>query len=95
MKNPQTIVIVCLAASAAILGGMLAGVSLSQAAQAGYSSVTYGDYIMVPYAWTDSLDLIVVIDVATRKMNIYVPNKQAKTLEPLQPTVDLERVFAD
>ena len=96
MKNAQNITIVLLAVSAAILAGLLAGtVGLDRSAQAGNASNAKGDYIMVPYAWSDQLDLLVVVDVASRKMNVYFPNKTTKALEPIQPIVDLERTFAD
>jgi len=95
MKNPQNITIVLLAVTAAILGGVLVGTGLDRSAQAGYSGVSKGDYIMVPYTWSDQLDLMVVIDVAGRKMNVYFPNKTTKALDPIQPTIDLERTFAD
>ena len=95
MKNPQNVTIVILSISAAILAGMLAGVSLDRTAQAGYASISKGDYIVVPYTWSSGLDLLCVIDVAGRKMNVYFPNQTTKALEPIQPTVDLERVFAE
>ena len=94
MKNAQNITIVILAVSAAILAGMLVGAGLDRSAQAGYAGISKGDYIMVPYAWNDQLDLLAVIDVANRRMNVYFPNKTTKALEPIQPTVDLERVFS-
>jgi hypothetical protein len=95
MKNTQNATIVLLAASAAILAGLLIGAGGDRTAQAGYAGVSKGDYIMVPYMWNDGLDLLVVIDVASRKMNIYFPNNNTKALEPLQPTIDLERTFTD
>ena len=93
MKNTQNTTIVLLTVTAAILGGIVAGTWLDRPAQAGYVSVSKGDYIMVPYQWSDSLDLICVIDVASRRMNVYAPNQNTKALDLLQQ-VDLERTFA-
>jgi hypothetical protein len=96
MKNTQNITIVLLAVSATILAGLWVGtIGLDRSAQAGNTAISGGDYIMVPYTWSDQLDLMVVVDVAGRKMNVYFPNKTTKALDPIQPTVDLERTFAD
>jgi len=93
MRNPQNVTIVLLTITAAILAAILAGAWSDRPAMAAYSSVSKGDYILVPYQWSDALDFMIVIDVAAHRMNVYVPNKTTKALD-LGPQVDLERVFS-
>lgn len=92
MKNPQNTVIVLLIVTAAILAGMLVGVWQDKA-QAAYSSVSKGDYVMFTYAWQDDFDFLCIIDVATKKMKVYSINKVTKGWE-VSPDVDLERAFS-
>ena len=93
MNNPQNVVILVLVVTAAILGGMLVGVWQDRSAQAAYPSVSKGDYIMIPYTWSDTMDLLCVIDVPSRKMKVYIPNKNTHAMD-VAKEVDLEREFA-
>jgi len=94
MKNSQNASILLLSITAAILAAMLAGAWLDRPAQAGYASVSKGDYILQPYQWSDVIDLMCVIDVAAHKMNVYAPNNTTKALDIAQQVIDLDRVFA-
>jgi hypothetical protein len=93
MKSPQNTVIIVLTVTAAILGGMFVGAWQDNKAQAAYTSVSKGDYIMFAYQWSDQFDLLCVIDVAAHKMKTYSVNKTTKALD-VAPDVDLDRVFA-
>jgi hypothetical protein len=97
VKNTQTITLILLSVSAVILAGILVGTwQDSNVANAGYASVSKGDYIMVPYEWTDAIDLMIVIDVSTHKMNIYFYDTNKPGVDKLgiqQPTIDLDKVF--
>ena len=96
MKN-QNITIVLLIATSALLIGILlatyAGTS-SPDAQASGTTVKGGDYIMCTAAWTNSEDLLYVIDVVARKMNVYAFNSTNKTIEMLpKGQADLKLLF--
>lgn len=94
MKNTQNITLVLLCITAAVLAAMLIGAFSDRSAYAGDTAVSKGDYIMVPMMWTKNLDLLVVSDVATRKLIVYAYNRNTKSLD-IADTVDLTRVFAD
>lgn len=93
MNNTQNIAIVALTISAALLGGLFLGTLGDQKAQAGYASVTKADFIMVPYAWDGTTDLLCVIDIPTRKMNVYFYNANNKSTELIN-SIELERAFS-
>jgi hypothetical protein len=93
MNNPKNIVIVLLCVTAAIMAGMLVGLWHDSSAQAAYPEVAKGDYIMFPCSWSDDVDLLCVIDVATKKMKVYNINKTTHGMD-VAPDVDLKQVFA-
>lgn len=93
MKNPQNTAIIVLTVTAAILGGMFVGAWQDNKAQASYTSVSKGDYVMFTYQWSNNVDLLCIIDVAARKMKTYSINKATKSFD-IAPDVDLDRVFA-
>jgi len=92
MKDRQTIMILVLGTTAAILATMLVVAMNSQPAYAG-ASVRSGDYIMVNASFSKLKDVVYVIDVSNRRMNVYVVNMSKKAVD-LIDQVELDRVFA-
>lgn len=93
MNNTQNIAIITLCVTAAILGGLVLGVSTDKASAGQCISASAGQFIMVPYQFDHNIDLLVVIDVSSRKMNAYRVNQQAGGVE-LFASVELDRAFA-
>jgi len=75
MKDKQNITIILLLVTAAILATMLVVTLNSPRAYAG-SPVRGGDYIMVNGAFNENRDLVWVIDVMSKRMNVYELNLQ-------------------
>lgn len=94
MNNASNVTIVLLGVTAAILAGLLVGAWQDRTAQAGYAPDSKGDYVAIPYTWNGDMDLLIVVDVASRKLNVYNPNLTTKGLD-LKQTVDIDRLFAD
>jgi len=94
VKDPQSFVIALLLVTAAILGAMVftAYRGTSQTAYA-EASVKQGDYVMVTGAWSTNNDLLYVLDLAARKLNVYYLNDQRSTIDPVTDA-DLNAVFA-
>jgi len=95
MTNSQNTAIVLLLITAVILTGLLVATyrQTHQAALA-ESSDRRGNYIMVSGVYRlGSLDLIYVINLATRTMNVYHGNESTSAIELLD-RVDLERAFS-
>ena len=95
MKDPQSITIGLLLATAVILAAMLVGnyATINSVAYAD-TPVKQGDYILGTGALTDSTDLVYVLDVATRRLNVYFANVGTvnKRLDILD-SIDLEKAF--
>lgn len=92
--KPQNLAIVTLTISALVLGAMLVGSLMTDTAEAGYSSVNKGDYIMIPYSWNDQRDVMTVIHIPTGKMVVYGLNVSTNGIE-IVDTVDLSRMFSN
>ena len=93
MNTNHKIIIATLTVTAVILAAMLLGVwNTEQPAYAGYTGVTNSSYLMVPYNWAGNIDLICVINIPGRTLNVYSSNPT--TGLKVEDTVDLERVFA-
>ncbi len=92
MKFTHNTLIVLLVITAAILGGMLVSVWQDRTAQAAYSSVSKGDYVIGAMEWSTDLDFVYVIDVAKNRLKLYTPNRNTKALDAIQD-VNLEQVF--
>jgi hypothetical protein len=93
MKNQQTLAIVFLLISAAVLSLMLyIAVQTQDAAQAGSSESRSGDFIMVPGSRATAADNIYVIDVQRQRMALYISEPGRGDLQP-RDVIDLGRYF--
>ncbi|HOF18752.1 MAG TPA: hypothetical protein PK082_07565 [Phycisphaerae bacterium] len=93
LKNPQNLTIVLLLATAAVLAAMLLA-TYTQDAQAGTSAGKQGDYIMVNGMWSGSTDLVYIVDIAARKLNVYYAHAASNDVKLIQ-TVDLAKAFEE
>lgn len=93
MKDPQNITICLLLAVAAILSAMLIGNFMTDDNAAyGSATVKQGDYILGTGARSSANDLIYVIDITARRLNVYDTNANNWTIDMVN-TVDLDRAF--
>jgi len=90
MKTSQNITIVVLLATAVILSAMLIGVYTSQPASA-QSTMKSGRYIVCAAAFSEGKDLMFVLDMQAKQINVYIADMQNATIAPVGKTVDLER----
>jgi len=91
MKNSQNMTIVLLTITAVLLSVMLYQ-SYSDRTAYAEPSVKQGDYVMGTGAWSASTDLLYVIDVASRQLNVYFANQNTSSLDLIN-SVDLEKAF--
>jgi hypothetical protein len=94
MKDPQNVTIALLLATAVILLALLLA-SYSSTDNAAYAAGTFvkqGDYILGAGAKGGNTDLVYVIDIAVRQLNVYQPDINTGTLD-LMDSVDLGRAF--
>ena len=93
MKDTQNITIVLLLVTAAILSAVLLSVYTTKPAY-GDASVRQGDYIMVAGSLRTSKDLVYILDIAARRLNVYYADTNNNTIELIN-NVDLERAFPE
>lgn len=93
MKNAENITIVMLLATAAILGSMLVGTycGTSQSADAEVFARHMG-FIVSTGQVAPWVDAMYIIDLETKKLNVYILSHQNNSLEFLT-TVDLGKAF--
>ena len=92
MKDTQNVTIILLVITAVILGAMV--VSAFRAAPAYAESAGKArNYIVAPGAWNNERDVFYVIDLASRRLNLYGVNTQTKTIE-LADSKDLDQELA-
>ena len=94
MKNTQNVTIAVLTVTACILLAMVLGSFLADRATAGVPSIKQGDYIMGTGAYSNDRDLLYLIDIAARRLNVYWPNINTNSLE-LVDKVDLQQAFSE
>jgi hypothetical protein len=94
MNKTQNFAIGTLLVTAAVLVALLIGSVSTNTAYGTSTSVKQGDYIMSAGELSSGLDMVYVINIATRKLNVYFTNKNTWAID-LVDTVDLERVMAD
>ena len=92
MNNSTNTILVLLTITAAILAAILIG-SYTAGPAYGEVSLKGGDYVIGNMAFSGKRDIIYVIDVHERKMNTYVVNTRAQTLDIVDSKIDLERAF--
>lgn len=91
MKDGQNIAIGLLAATGVILAAMLISDFTSTTAYAD-TPIKEGDYMLGTGAVSSSTDLIYVIDIANRQLNVYIANINTNAID-IVDAVDLERAF--
>jgi len=93
MKDTQNITIGLLLAAAVILGAMLLSAYMTQDNPAyAVSSVKEGDYVLGSGLRSSSAELVYVIDIAVKRLNVYETDKQNWTLD-LVDSVNLDVAF--
>lgn len=98
MRDAQNITIGLLLVTAVILTGMLISTFTSTSSIAyGDTPLKQGDYILCTGAWSRDADLVYILNIATRQLNVYYSNvsKPRNKAIDLIDTVDLRRAFAD
>ncbi len=91
MKNSQNITIVLLVLTAAILAAMLLVMHTPTRAYAA-SPDRRGNYIMLSGQWSNSMDLLYVINIASKKLNVYFYNRNTNNID-LIDNADLAKLF--
>ncbi len=90
MKDTQNITIALLVVTTVILLAML--VSGTQEPAYADTPIKQGDYILGTGSWTDTTDVVYVIDIATRRLVVYYLDQNKNSLDIID-AVDLERAF--
>lgn len=89
MKKSQNITLVLLLAVAALLSVLLVSVYTSQEAQA-ENVMKSGRYIVCTATYSDSRELLYVLDMQTKQINVYFADVQSRSILPVGKPVDLE-----
>ena len=94
MKDTKNIAVILLLCSAVILTGLLIGsyTMTSQSAKAD-SSQRLGSFITTVGAYSDSTDLIYILNVDTQLLNVYALDTNRGVME-LRDSVDVKKYFA-
>lgn len=94
MKDTQNIAVILLLCTAVILTGLLIGsyAMTSQEAQAN-SSQRFGSYITAVGAFSNSTELVYVLNIDVGVLNVYALDTNKGVIE-LRDAVDLKRHFA-
>ena len=94
MKDSQNITITLLLATALIMTvALLVTYTTNENVAYADTPVKQGDYVFGSGAVSGSTDNIYLIDIATRRLNVYRPNINTSAID-LIDTVDLRRAFA-
>ncbi len=92
MNNPQNVTIALLAVLALVLGAMLIGAYTTDA-NAGATAIQGTEFIATPMAFSNTRDVVIVIDRLTHRIGAYALNNQNGTVELIGEPVDLEKAF--
>ena len=93
MNANRNITLVLLLITAVVLGALVAAMHWPRTAYADTPD-RRGNYIMIAGQWSGSTDLIYVINIATRKLNVYFPNVNTNSVD-LIDNEDLQKVFGE
>ena len=88
MRHSQNITLVLLLAVAALLSVLLVGAYTTQDAQA-ESVMKSGRYAVCTAAYSESRELLYVLDMQTKQLNVYFADTQNRAILPVGKTVDL------
>jgi hypothetical protein len=91
MKNTQNITILLLLASGTILASMLISTYSTPVAK-GESSIQQGDYIFATGAYSNSKDLLYVLNHRTSRLNVYALNPKTDSIDIVE-NVDILKAF--
>ncbi len=91
-NNTQNITIITLCITAAILGGLVIGMSTDKA-QASQCLATYGsDFVQIPFQLDHNTDMLVMIDARTHFMIAYKLNLSTGKID-VMGSADLDTAF--
>jgi len=95
MNKTQDITIVLLLVCAAVLGTLLVGAYSSTGDRAFAAGTTRaGNYLMCTGFLSETMDLLYVIDVGARRLNVYGADDNKMALDLVQDAgVDLSKAF--
>jgi hypothetical protein len=95
MKDSQNLTIGLLVLSATILLSMVFATMGDRAYAGGVPAATsQGEYVVASGAWSDTTDLVYIIDRVSQRMNVYFLDRNANRVQR-QDSVDLKRVFRE
>ncbi|MFP4107281.1 MAG: hypothetical protein ACLFVU_14505 [Phycisphaerae bacterium] len=93
MKDPQNIMLVLLMVTSLILGAIVVTTYTTDQAYA-ESSTREGRYTVVSGEWSNSADLIYMVDIPAQKLNVYFIEERGQAAEMKKvETVNLKRLF--
>ena len=94
MRNTQNITLGILCISATVLATLLAFTFHADRAGAAGIASSAGEYIMFTGEVTGSMDLLYIVDLTKRKMNVYAFQPMENTIV-LRDQVDLAKTFRE
>ncbi|HOD82224.1 MAG: hypothetical protein BWX88_00106 [Planctomycetes bacterium ADurb.Bin126] len=89
MTHSQNVTLVILLAVAALLSVLLIGAYTTQDARA-ENVMKSGRYVVCTAAYSESRELLYVLDMQTKQLNVYFADIQGRSILPVGKTVDLE-----
>ena len=92
MNDPRNLIIVLLLVSATVLGVLLWSTYETPAAYGAGASVKQSFYMMTTGQWDSNTDLLYVLDVSARRLNVYVADASHNQVGMIDST-DLDHVF--
>lgn len=92
MKDTRNITIAVLSITAVVLLALLIGTKLDSPAYA-MDSTKQGDYIMATGAATAKMNMLYMVNVGQRRMNVYAINSSTKKIDKWD-TFDLDDLFS-
>jgi len=88
MTTQQNLLIVVLAVTALLLSAAVVGVLTTDDASA-QVSVKSGRYVVCTASYSSATELVYILDMQSKKLNVYVADEHARTLERVGRTLGL------
>jgi hypothetical protein len=93
MNDTRNIAIVLLLVSAAVLTAVVVALqNTAEPALAAAASSRGGEYIMATGGWSDTRDLLYIVDIAAEKLNVYSVDLNENAVQR-EDSVDLAELF--
>lgn len=92
MKDNKNLTILVLSITAVILLAIVVGTKMDNSAYAGGVAMKQNEWIMTAAAATSKSDMLYMINVGQRQMNVYAVNTNNKKIEKID-TVSLDEMF--